>query len=61
MFCEKDILEIACGTGYWTEKIAKTAKSIHAIDVNEAVIEIAQQKNLGNKVRFEVADLYNLN
>ncbi|CAM4432625.1 Methyltransferase domain-containing protein [Pedobacter westerhofensis] len=60
LFCEKDILEIACGTGFWTEKIARTAKSIHATDVNEAVIEIARQKNLGNKVRFEVADLYNL-
>lgn len=60
LFCGKNILEVACGTGYWTEKIAKTAKSIHATDVNEAVIEIARQKHLGNKVRFEVADLYNL-
>ena len=60
LFCEKAIFEIACGTGYWTEKIAKTAKSIYATDFNEAVIEIARQKHLGNKVRFEVADFYNL-
>jgi SAM-dependent methyltransferase len=60
LFCEKDILEIACGTGYWTEKIAKTAKSIQAFDINEAVIEIARQKNLGNTVIFETADLYSI-
>jgi SAM-dependent methyltransferase len=60
LFSEKDILEIACGTGYWTDKIAKTAKSIYASDVNEAVIEIARQKDLGDTVRFAVADLYNI-
>jgi len=60
LFCKKDLLEIACGTGYWTEKISKTAKSIVASDVNEAVVEIARQKNLGDTVRFEIADLHNL-
>jgi predicted TPR repeat methyltransferase len=60
LFCDKNILEIACGTGYWTAKIAKTAKSIYASDVNEAVVEIARQKDLGDTVKFAVADLYNI-
>jgi SAM-dependent methyltransferase len=60
LFRNKDILEVACGTGYWTDKIAKTARSIDASDVNKAVIEIARQKHLGEAVRFEVADLYNI-
>jgi len=60
LFNEKNILEIACGTGYWTAKIAKTAKSIYASDVNETVIEIARQKDLGDTVRFAVENLYNI-
>jgi ubiquinone/menaquinone biosynthesis C-methylase UbiE len=60
LFSDKDILEIASGTGYWTGKIAKTAKSIDASDVNNSVIEIARQKNLSSTVRFEIADFYNI-
>jgi len=60
LFKGKDILEIACGTGYWTARIAETAKSIYASDVNETVIEIARQKDLGETVRFAVADLYTI-
>ena len=61
IFRDKNVLEIACGTGYWTEKIAQTARSIRASDINESVLEIARNKNFpGNKVQFEAADLYQL-
>lgn len=58
LFAHKTVLEIACGTGYWTEKIAETATSLHATDINESVIEIAQKKYYKNKVTFELADVY---
>lgn len=62
IFKEKEVLEIACGTGYWTEKIAQTACSIKATDINESVLEIARHKRYPNQnVAFEVADLYQLN
>jgi demethylmenaquinone methyltransferase/2-methoxy-6-polyprenyl-1,4-benzoquinol methylase len=61
IFVDKDVLEIACGTGYWTERIAQTAKTILATDINESVIEVAKSKTYPSAhVRLEVADLYQL-
>ena len=60
-FAGKSVLEIACGTGYWTEKISATAKNILATDINDSVIEVARSRIYAQgKVDFEVADLYNL-
>jgi 2-polyprenyl-3-methyl-5-hydroxy-6-metoxy-1,4-benzoquinol methylase len=59
LFAGKQVLEIACGTGYWTEKIAQTAASILATDLNETVLEIARQKDYpSGRVAFQCADLY---
>jgi ubiquinone/menaquinone biosynthesis C-methylase UbiE len=58
LFAEKTVLEIACGTGYWTERIAKTAVSILATDVNESVIALAREKQMPGNVSFTVADMF---
>lgn len=61
VFNNKEIFEIACGTGYWTERIAKTAKTILATDINDTVIEVAKSKNYSPAaVRFQIADIFNL-
>lgn len=61
LFKDRSVIEIACGTGYWTEQIAKSAASVFATDINEAVIEVARQKELPTgKVTFGVADIYDL-
>ncbi len=60
LFLAKSVFEIACGTGYWTQFISETAKSIFAIDINETVIEIAQSKKYQSPTTFEKADIYNL-
>ena len=59
LFSNKDVFEIACGTGYWTQRIAKTAASVLATDINQAVIDVAKAKTYekGN-VQFSVADIY---
>lgn len=44
VFTGRDVLEIACGTGYWSEILAQSAKSVFATDINEEVLEIARAK-----------------
>ncbi len=45
MFFRRKVLELACGTGYWTEVIAASAAHVTAIDVNEEVLSIARTKS----------------
>jgi demethylmenaquinone methyltransferase/2-methoxy-6-polyprenyl-1,4-benzoquinol methylase len=56
----RTILEVACGTGYWTAVAASAAQSIHAIDLNSGPLEIARSKGLGPNVSFAQADAYAL-
>jgi len=58
---DRSVLEIACGTGYWTNIAAGTAKRIVAVDIRPEVIAIARQKNLPpEKVTFAEGDAYKL-
>jgi len=61
LFKDRSVIEIACGTGYWTQHIAPSAASVFATDINDAVIEVARQKEIPEgKVTFGVADIYDL-
>ena len=56
-----DVLEIACGTGNWTQVLARRARSVTATDVNESVLDLARRKPYASdRVRFELADAYRL-
>ncbi|MBO0833641.1 MAG: class I SAM-dependent methyltransferase [Actinobacteria bacterium] len=55
------VLEIAAGTGYWTEVLAHSAAAITAIDVNAETIAIAAQREYGPApVSLHRADAYRL-
>ena len=60
-FAGDRVLEIACGTGYWTQFIAREAALVHACDINEAVLEIAREKPIPRgRVSFFKADAITL-
>jgi SAM-dependent methyltransferase len=53
------VLEIACGTGYWTQAYARLAERVVACDTADEPLAIAREKQLpANKVEFRVADAY---
>jgi demethylmenaquinone methyltransferase/2-methoxy-6-polyprenyl-1,4-benzoquinol methylase len=57
----KRVLEISCGTGYWTPAIAEVAESVLATDINESVLQIAVGKSyVRQNVDFQVADVFSL-
>ena len=60
-FKNKKILEIACGTGYWTKMIAETCAFIVAMDINEEVLNIAKAKVYNSRtVDFRQLDFWQL-
>jgi demethylmenaquinone methyltransferase/2-methoxy-6-polyprenyl-1,4-benzoquinol methylase len=55
------ILEIACGTGYWTSAVASVAAAITATDASPEVLALARRKQYPpDRVQFEMADAYAL-
>jgi demethylmenaquinone methyltransferase/2-methoxy-6-polyprenyl-1,4-benzoquinol methylase len=59
LFEGRRVLEIACGTGYWTQFIAKRAVHVTACDINEPVLEIAREKPIAKgRVTFAKADAF---
>ena len=55
------VLEVACGTGYWTERFAASAAAVVATDVNDVVLQIARGKEYApGRVLFALADAFDL-
>ena len=60
-FAGRRVLEIACGTGWWTEVLSKTARSVVATDINDEVLAIARRKQFGDaSVSFQRTDAFQL-
>jgi SAM-dependent methyltransferase len=53
------VLELACGTGYWTQHYAQSAASVLATDINPEMIALAQARGLpADKVTWALANAF---
>ena len=61
LFAGRSVLEVACGTGYWTEVVAPHVRSITAIDFAEETLAIARSKAYpADRVELAQGDAYAL-
>jgi SAM-dependent methyltransferase len=55
------VLEVACGTGYWTRRIAASAKHVTACDLVEEVLAVAAASQPpSERLEYRKADAFDL-
>jgi demethylmenaquinone methyltransferase/2-methoxy-6-polyprenyl-1,4-benzoquinol methylase len=52
------VLELACGTGWWTEQLVRYAGAVTAVDASDEVMELNRHRIGDAKVRYEKADIF---
>lgn len=55
----KHVLELACGTGYWTQHLVGSANTVLATDINPEMLEIASRRVDDPSIQFVIGDAYN--
>jgi demethylmenaquinone methyltransferase/2-methoxy-6-polyprenyl-1,4-benzoquinol methylase len=53
-----DVVELAGGTGWWTERLATVAGSLTVVDSSPETLELSRRRVGRPDVRYEVADLF---
>jgi SAM-dependent methyltransferase len=54
------VLELGCGTGYFTREMARSGADIVAIDISPELLEIARANCSAPNVRYEIQNAYEL-
>ena len=54
------VLELGCGTGYFTEELARSGADIVAIDVSPELLEIARTNCSSPNVQYQIQNAYAL-
>ncbi|MFY9514553.1 MAG: class I SAM-dependent methyltransferase [Rubrivivax sp.] len=60
LFAGRRVLEIACGTGWWTPHGARDAQRWLATDINPETMDVARAKTMPACVEFRRTDAYTL-
>lgn len=55
---DADVLELACGTGLWTERLAQHNRTLLAVDSSPEVIAINRSRTQAGHAEYEVADVF---
>jgi SAM-dependent methyltransferase len=56
---EGDVLELAPGTGIWTEQLLRTASTITAVDASPEMIAINRARVASERIYYVQSDLFN--
>ena len=54
------VLELGCGTGYFTRELACSGANIVAVDVSPDLLEIAKANSSAPNVRYEIQNAYKM-
>lgn len=54
----REVVDFACGTGWWDRILSETAKSIMGLDINEDVLGVARSKEYRCPTKFQIGDAY---
>ena len=60
VFLARTVLEVACGTGYWTQFIATSSASVVAVDSSLETLRVARTRVPHDKVHLLAGDAYSL-
>jgi ubiquinone/menaquinone biosynthesis C-methylase UbiE len=61
VFGGRRVLEVACGTGYWTKFVAESAEWVCGLDASPGMLTLARAKGLSpDRVEFREGDAYAL-
>lgn len=60
VFLGRSVLEVACGTGYWSRFLAPVARTLVAVDAAPETLAIARARVAGAHVTFLEGDAYRL-
>ncbi len=52
------VLELAAGSGIWTERLLRTAANVTAVDVAPEMLALNRARNGDERVRYILADLF---
>lgn len=55
---DRDVFEVACGTGFWTQKVSEVANRIVGVDISREMLDSAKKKRYACDVDFVVGDSY---
>jgi SAM-dependent methyltransferase len=59
-FSGKEVLEVAAGTGYWTQFLSQTARRIVCTDAVPETLEVARKKTFACPIEFREENAYQL-
>lgn len=57
---DRDVLDVACGTGYWTQIVADTAATVVAVDLSREMLAEARRKRYRQEPSFVQGDVEHL-